>query len=141
MRGKIRASHNRPNDTARVFGGQHPRRHVLRDHGAGADDSSVADAHARADDGAAVDPDVVVDVHGECGLETLAALVRNSRLRPRFRPTDQNRAAIARVCRLVEGMPLAIELAASWGRVLTDVSYRYFPLAATGISRTTRPSR
>lgn len=44
---------------------------------------------------------------------------RLSRLRPRFRPTEDDRNAIARICRLVEGMPLAIEMAASWGRVLT----------------------
>lgn len=36
-----------------------------------------------------------------------------------FQVTDQNRAAVARICRLVEGMPLGIELAASWVPVLT----------------------
>lgn len=44
---------------------------------------------------------------------------RYARLRPRFRPDDDDRRAIARICRLVGGMPLAIEMAASWGRVLT----------------------
>ncbi len=36
-----------------------------------------------------------------------------------FAPTLEDRRAIVRICRLVEGMPLAIELAASWVRVLT----------------------
>lgn len=61
---------------------------------------------------------------------------RYSRLQPRFRPTDEDRAAIARVCRLVAGMPLAIEMAASWGRVLTcsEIAERiasFEPLAET----------
>jgi predicted ATPase/DNA-binding XRE family transcriptional regulator len=34
-----------------------------------------------------------------------------------IRPAD--RSAVARICRLVEGLPLAIELAAAWVRVLT----------------------
>ncbi len=41
------------------------------------------------------------------------------RVRSDFRLTDENVAAVARVCRLVDGMPLAIELAASWLRALT----------------------
>ena len=36
-----------------------------------------------------------------------------------FTPDAADLYAIARICRLVEGMPLAIELAASWVRVLT----------------------
>ncbi|HEY6020033.1 MAG TPA: helix-turn-helix domain-containing protein, partial [Candidatus Paceibacterota bacterium] len=36
------------------------------------------------------------------------------RLCPGFRLDETNRAAIADICRLVEGMPLAIELAATW---------------------------
>ena len=36
-----------------------------------------------------------------------------------FTLTTEESAWVARICRLVEGMPLAIELAASWARVLT----------------------
>lgn len=41
------------------------------------------------------------------------------RLQAEFALTDANRAAIGRICQLVEGMPLGIELAAAWVRTLT----------------------
>jgi predicted ATPase/DNA-binding SARP family transcriptional activator len=37
---------------------------------------------------------------------------------PSFEITPHNRAAVAQICRLVEGIPFAIELAAAWLRVL-----------------------
>ena len=40
------------------------------------------------------------------------------RARAGFTITPAERACVARICRLVEGMPLAIELAAAWVRVL-----------------------
>ena len=40
------------------------------------------------------------------------------RVQPGFDPDEKGRQAIARICRLVEGAPLAIELAASWVRAL-----------------------
>lgn len=40
------------------------------------------------------------------------------RLRPEFQPTTADACAIAHICRLLEGTPLAIELAAAWTRVL-----------------------
>jgi len=40
------------------------------------------------------------------------------RLRPEFAPAEEA-AAIAEICRRVEGLPLALELAASWTRVLS----------------------
>lgn len=36
-----------------------------------------------------------------------------------FKPGEPDRAAIVRICRLVDGMPLALELAAAWVRLLS----------------------
>jgi predicted ATPase len=44
---------------------------------------------------------------------------RAGAVRPGFTLDDRNAAAIARVCRALDGMPLAIELAAVWLRVLS----------------------
>lgn len=41
------------------------------------------------------------------------------RVRPGFAPQAEEMSCISRICRLVGGMPLGIELAASWLRVLT----------------------
>jgi predicted ATPase/DNA-binding SARP family transcriptional activator len=41
------------------------------------------------------------------------------RVQKAFRPTPADQAAIVRICHLVEGMPLALELAAAWVRVLS----------------------
>lgn len=41
------------------------------------------------------------------------------RVRPDFRLTDANVEAVTRICRMVDGMPLAIELATSWLRAVT----------------------
>ena len=41
------------------------------------------------------------------------------RARPEFQVDDAGRTAVVDLCRLVEGMPLAIELAAAWVRVLS----------------------
>jgi predicted ATPase/transcriptional regulator with XRE-family HTH domain len=41
------------------------------------------------------------------------------RVRPDFTWSDADRLLVARICNLVEGLPLAIELAASWTRALT----------------------
>lgn len=40
-------------------------------------------------------------------------------VRPEFQVTASNAAAIARLCERLEGIPLALELAAAWARVLT----------------------
>jgi predicted ATPase/DNA-binding SARP family transcriptional activator/uncharacterized protein HemY len=44
---------------------------------------------------------------------------RARRVSSTFTLTAENRSAIARICRLVGGMPLAIELAATWMRILS----------------------
>ena len=41
------------------------------------------------------------------------------RVRPDFRQTAENLPALNRICRLVDGMPLALELAAAWMDVLS----------------------
>ncbi len=61
--------------------------------------------------------------HGEqTALADVASLrlflQRAQHLIPRFRPTAADLQQIAEICRLLEGMPLAIELAASWVRTL-----------------------
>lgn len=53
---------------------------------------------------------------------------RARRVQPNFSPAAE-REAVARICRLVEGMPLAIELAAAWTKMLTC------PVIADEISR------
>lgn len=50
-------------------------------------------------------------------VEMFVAFVR--RMQPKFEMNEDNKQAIARICRLVEGMPLGIELAAAWARSLT----------------------
>lgn len=44
---------------------------------------------------------------------------RARRASPRFSLNAKSRAEVAHICRLVEGMPLAIELAATWMRILS----------------------
>lgn len=43
------------------------------------------------------------------------------RINPGFSLADEDRASIIRICQLVEGLPLGLELAASWIRVLSCV--------------------
>ncbi|HEX9090406.1 MAG TPA: AAA family ATPase, partial [Anaerolineales bacterium] len=53
-------------------------------------------------------------------FDAVALFVQRSRRAfPRFVLDADNQAQIARICRLVEGMPLAIELAATWMRTLS----------------------
>ena len=41
------------------------------------------------------------------------------RIHPNFSPNDEEMKSIGRICRLVEGMPLGVELASSWMEVLS----------------------
>jgi predicted ATPase/Tfp pilus assembly protein PilF len=46
-------------------------------------------------------------------------LQRVRQVQPGFNPTEEDMAVLSRICRLVEGMPLALELAAGWVDVLS----------------------
>ena len=60
-------------------------------------------------------------------------------LRPGFRP-DADLAAVGRVCRLVGGMPLAIELAARWVRSASPAAVADRLAAGTELLETTAPT-
>jgi predicted ATPase/DNA-binding CsgD family transcriptional regulator len=52
--------------------------------------------------------------------EAVRLFVERARLRsPRFELTAENVGAVARICRRLEGIPLAVELAAAWVRALS----------------------
>lgn len=57
------------------------------------------------------------------GLDEYSAVAlfvqRARRARPEFEMNAEDKAEVVRLCRLVEGMPLAIELAATWVRILS----------------------
>ena len=62
------------------------------------------------------EPDAVHPV----GSDAVALFVQSARrIQPRFELTPANQASVARICRLVEGMPLGILLAAAWTEMLT----------------------
>lgn len=57
--------------------------------------------------------------------ESIALYTDRARaVRPDFALNDQNSEAVAAVCRLLEGMPLAIEMAAAWVRTLSPQKMR-----------------
>jgi predicted ATPase len=61
-------------------------------------------------------PDDSNDTGDITGFSTIQLFVeRARRVRPDFSLVDEQ-SSVARICRLVEGLPLAIELAASWTR-------------------------
>lgn len=62
------------------------------------------------------------DTEGFEEFDAVALFVQRARRAfPRFVLNSENRAEVALICRLVEGMPLAIELAATWMRVLSPI--------------------
>jgi len=66
--------------------------------------------------GLPVPPDPSIDDVADYGAVQLFR-ERARRVRPDF-SIDDDRSAVVRICRLVEGLPLALELAASWTRTL-----------------------
>ena len=65
----------------------------------------------------------VPDIDGSDPLETSSAvklfIQRAQQTRAGFEPTPEDRTAIRQICQLVDGMPLAIEMAAAWTRTLS----------------------
>jgi len=68
---------------------------------------------------------------------------RAAAVAPRFELTPENRALVAEICRRLDGVPLAIELAAVWLRVLSlpELSDRLDTLAWLGDGPRTAPAR
>jgi len=61
-----------------------------------------------------------IDGREVTGFDAVRLLVDRARaVRPGFTVTDDNAAAVARICRVLDGMPLAIELAAARMRTMT----------------------
>lgn len=60
------------------------------------------------------DEDLEIEMYSSVRLFEQAA----RRLQPSFRLTEQNRLAVSEICRLVQGMPLGVLLAAAWIEVL-----------------------
>ena len=62
----------------------------------------------------------IAQMGGYDGFDAVTLFAQRARHAfPRFGLNEENRMEVARICRLVEGMPLAIELAATWMRTLT----------------------
>ncbi len=77
----------------------------------------VEDAHTYA--GAATcepNPDPALDLESYGAIRLFLHCIR--RLRPGFRSTPDEVAHIVHICQMLEGLPLAIELAAAWTRTL-----------------------
>jgi predicted ATPase/transcriptional regulator with XRE-family HTH domain len=61
--------------------------------------------------------ETTADAGSSPALDLFVARVRD--VRPDFVVTDQNRTAVLTICRLLDALPLALELAAPWMKVLT----------------------
>ena len=60
--------------------------------------------------------------NGFDGYSAVALFVQRARrANPGLEMNTEDKASVARLCHLVEGMPLAIELAAAWARILSPV--------------------
>ncbi|MEV3985350.1 tetratricopeptide repeat protein [Nonomuraea sp. NPDC049758] len=85
---------------------------------------------------------------GDTGTDSVAVDLFADRARavsPGFRVTAENRATVAAVCRLLDGLPLALELAArrlrtlSLDDLLDRLDRRFLLLGPTGAERTAHP--
>jgi predicted ATPase/DNA-binding XRE family transcriptional regulator len=63
------------------------------------------------------DPASMADVTGSPAVQLFAERVRD--VQPAFRVTSDNASIVAAICRRLDALPLALELAAPWSRVLT----------------------
>src|SRR5690606_7412372 len=64
-------------------------------------------------------PEVGTGADGTLAVDSVALFLKKvTQYRPDVRLSDVDTAAVAEICRLVEGYPLAIEIAASWVRAL-----------------------
>ena len=61
----------------------------------------------------------LVSAAGYGAVELFLQVAR--RVQPGFKPTTEDLRAIIRVCRLVDGMPLALELAAAWVKAMSPL--------------------
>ncbi len=64
-------------------------------------------------------PSDPLDPHRETFAAVQLFLQETHRVQGAFLWTEADRAAVARICRLVDGVPLALEMAAAWTRVLS----------------------
>jgi predicted ATPase len=84
------------------------------------------------------DPRHLPDQEALSQYEAVALFVARARaVRPDFAITDQNAAAVAAICSRLDGLPLAIELAAAGTRLLTPQAIlerleRHLPLPGSG---------
>jgi predicted ATPase/DNA-binding CsgD family transcriptional regulator len=90
--------------------------------------TSRAPLRVRAEHLLPVPPLAVPDAGGQSleqlsSTEAVALFVRHARAAsPTFALTEANAAAVAGICRRLDGLPLAIELAASWARLVPPVA-------------------
>jgi predicted ATPase/DNA-binding XRE family transcriptional regulator len=82
--------------------------------------------------------DHLPDLGGIAGSPAVQLFLQRAvAVRPGFAPTAANAATLAAICRRLDGLPLALELAASWLRLLTPTTLlarldRALPLLAGG---------
>ncbi|MFN3981559.1 MAG: tetratricopeptide repeat protein [Caldilinea sp.] len=68
----------------------------------------------------AASPGAASDILADIPSDAVILYVERARqVSPDFALTPDNRAAVERICTLLEGVPLGLELAASWARMLT----------------------
>ena len=67
-----------------------------------------------------IDEETALNTNEAKGFDAIQLFIQSAwRSKPSFKPTDVDIRAIVKICKLVDGMPLAIELAAGWVPVLS----------------------